>query len=199
MKSTTPVDEYVCTLDEDLQKYAEESLFETEEKRQNGIRELREWVLKNPRIIKCRLDAKYLLRFLRITKHNLKRAKEMLERWLIFREGQYGYDWFSNLDVDRAHLQDLMDKGFLIVLPTRTKVLKERVIIVRCQAIDPKIENIGNIAFSLSTLVYETLHENEEDQIRGFRFILDVGKINLNHYFIFSFNIWNKLMKHVER
>lgn len=199
MKSTTPVDEYVCTLDEDLLKYAEEALGETEEKRQNGIRELREWVLRNPRIAKCRLDGKYLLRFLRVTKHNTKRAKEMLERWLIFREGLYGYDWFSNLDVDRPNLQELMNKGLLIVLPTRTKVKKERVIIVRCQAVDPKTNDIGNIAFSLSTLVYETLHENEEDQIRGFRFIFDVGKINLSHYFIFSFNTWNRLMKHVER
>ena len=149
MKSTTPVDKYVCTLDKELLEFAKETLDETEEKRQNGIKELREWVLKNNRIIKCRLDAKYLLRFLRITKHNLERAKEMLERWLIFHEGVYGLDWFSNLDVDRPNLEDLMDRGFLIVLPTRSKINKERVIIVRCQAINPKVNDIGNIAFSV--------------------------------------------------
>lgn len=181
-----------------MQKYAEEALNETEEKRQNGIRELREWVLKNPRIEKCRLDAKYLLRFLRVAKHDMKRSKEMMERWLIFREGQYGLDWFSNLEIDRC--MDLMRKNFLIVLPTTTRSkLKERIIITRCQAIDPTIENIGNLVFALSTLIYETLNENEEDQIRGYRFIMDVGKVSYTHSLIFSFNMWNRLLKYVER
>jgi hypothetical protein len=47
----------VCTLSKELRDQAKEDLGETEEKRQNGIRDLREWIYKNPRIEKCRLDA----------------------------------------------------------------------------------------------------------------------------------------------
>lgn len=86
-KSITPVDEYVCNLSKELREQAEEDLGETEEKRQNGIKDLREWIYKNPRIAKCRLDANFLLRFLRYHKYSLKHAKESIERYLIFREG----------------------------------------------------------------------------------------------------------------
>lgn len=197
-KSITPVDEYVCKLSKELLQQAEELLGENEEKRQAGIKELRDWILKNPRIEKCRLDANFLLRFLRYHKYNMKFVKESIERYLILREGLYGHDWLTNLDFDRPHLQELLDKGLFVVLPNRSKK-GERIFLTRCQAADPKIPQVANISLSLSTMICETLFDNEENQIRGFRYILDISNISLGHYFLFPFSTWIRIMKQVER
>lgn len=197
-KSTTPVDKYVCTLSQDLLQQAEEDLEETEEKRQRGIKELREWILKNPRIEKCRMDANFLLRFLRYHKYAMKLVKESIERYLIFREGLYGQDWFTNLDIDRPHLQEFLDRGMVVVLPNRSKK-GEKIILIRCQAVDTKVPNAANVSLSLSTMICETLFDNEENQIRGFKYILDISNIGFSHYFIFPFNTWFRIMKQIER
>ena len=67
--------------------------------------------MENPRIIKSRLDNRFLLKALRFRKFSIPRAQEYIERYLIYKSGFYGYDWFSNLDPLRPNLIDLMEKG----------------------------------------------------------------------------------------
>jgi CRAL/TRIO domain len=128
----------------------------------------------------------------------LKHTKESIERYLIFREGLYGYDWFTNLDYDRPNLEELVDSGLYVVLPNRSKK-GEKILLIRMQAADPKIKDVINTSFTFSTMLCETLFDNEENQIRGFRYILDISHISLSHYFLFPFNAWFRIMKHIER
>lgn len=110
-KSITPVDEYVFTLSKELEELAEKELGETEQVRNNAIKELRDWTMKNPRILKTRLDAIWLLRFLRFKKFDIGLAKEALERYLVFREGSYGKNWFDHLDVLKSSTEKQLDNG----------------------------------------------------------------------------------------
>lgn len=197
-KSITPVDEYKCTLSEELLKQAEEELGETAEIRDKLLEEFREWIWKNPRIEKCRMDSKFILKFLRVSKFNLTTAKEMFERYLVFREGLYGHDWFSNIDTERPGIQEFINNGMFAILPNYSKT-GEKVLLVRCKACDPNVKNAGDVVFSLMTMVMEIMLDDEENQIKGYRIFLDLCGIRLSHYFMFSFSTWFRIMKHVER
>lgn len=158
---------------------------------------MRDWIMENPRIIKCRMDSKFILRFLRFRKFDLTKAQEAFERYLIFREGAYGYDWFSNLDYDKPNISGLVEKGLFMIFPNRDK-FGRKVVMFRLAAADPSISTIGSEGLTYATFVMETMMEDEENQIRGLNYIFDVSNIKLRHYFIFSFPTWFRFAKNIE-
>lgn len=184
-------------LSDDLQKLAKKELGETEEVRNVAIKTMRDWIVDNPRIIKCRMDSKFILRFLRFRKFNIEEAKEAFERYLVFREGLYGYDWFSNLDYGKPDIPELLDNGLIIVFPKPDKHGR-KIILSRFSTVNPSLPMIGCQAFTLATLFVETLLDDEENQIRGLNYIFDVSNIKFRHYFIFPFSAWFKMGKNVE-
>lgn len=197
MKSTTTVDNYEFTLSDELQKLAESELRETKEVRDHAIKAMRDWILDNPRIIKCRMDSIFLLRFLRFRKFSIPIAQEALERWLLFREGCYGHDWFSNLNYDRPHLSELLEKGVIIPLANRDKDGRQ-VLVFRLAAVDPSINDIGNIYLALATMFFETILDDEENQIRGINYLGDVTGLQLGHVNIFPLETCYKFGKNIE-
>lgn len=48
-------DKYVCTLPRDTQTVAYKELRETEHTRDEALQQMRDWIMKNPRIVNCRL------------------------------------------------------------------------------------------------------------------------------------------------
>jgi hypothetical protein len=191
------VDEYKCTLSAELQKIAETELRETEEVRSHAITAMRDWILANPRIEKCRMDAVWLLRFLRFRKYSIPLAQEALERYLLFHEGLYGYDWFSNLDFDRQHVKHLLDSGVIVPLPGRDK-LGRQVLMFRLSNVDPSLNDIGNAFLALSTMFFETILDDEENQIRGVNYLGDVSGVQLGHINVFPLEVCYKFGKNVE-
>lgn len=105
------MDEYKFTLSQELENLAKEELRETEETRQHAIKALRDFVLKNSRIEKTRLDAKFLLRFLRFRKFSIPMAMEALERLMVIKQGAYGVKWHDSLDIDKPSILKLIDSG----------------------------------------------------------------------------------------
>lgn len=106
-----PVDVYNFTLSKELEDQAKDELRETEEVRQHALKAMRDWVLKNSRIEMTRLDANFLLRFLRFRKFSIPMAMEALERWMVIKNGNYGRGWFDDLDVMKPSILKLIDKG----------------------------------------------------------------------------------------
>lgn len=112
VKSITPVDDYECTLSDELKQMAEKELRETDAIRENALRAIREWALKNDRIVTLRLDSKFILRFLRFKKFSIPMAQECLERYLVLRKYIYqGQFIYQNFDYREEPLLDLLDKG----------------------------------------------------------------------------------------
>lgn len=196
-KSITPVDDYVCTLSDELKRLAEEELRETDEIRSHAITAMRDWIMSNPRIEKCRMDSKFILRFLRFRKFSIPMAQEAFERYLVFREGVYGFDWFSNMDFEKPGIKLLMDSELLTVLPNRDK-LGRKVLLFRAAPADAKTPSIGNDVLTLSTMIFETLLDDEENQIRGLNYIGDVSGAHISLSQIFSLEIMYKFGKNVE-
>ncbi|CAO1424246.1 unnamed protein product [Diamesa hyperborea] len=183
-KSITPVDEYVFTLSKELEEIAERELGETEQVRNNAIKELRDWTMKNPRILKTRLDAVWLLRFLRFKKFNIPLAKESIERYLVLREGSYGKNWTDKLGVLSASTEKQLDDGYICVLPNRDSKGR-KVIFYRASVIDATSKSSGFDTLILNTATFETLLEDEENQIRGIVHVGDCGGVGMSHFTIF--------------
>lgn len=111
-KSTTQVDDYLCKLSSDTRKIAELELRETDDICKHSLKSLRDWIEKNPRIVSSRLDANFLLRFLRCKKFSIPMAKEMIERYLVLRHyEQEGTKVFINLDCRLPAIRELFEMG----------------------------------------------------------------------------------------
>jgi hypothetical protein len=65
-------DTYECTLSPELQKMAKDELREDENTRNQSLAQFREWIAKHPHIKRCRTDAAFLLRFLRVKKYSVQ-------------------------------------------------------------------------------------------------------------------------------
>lgn len=198
IKSAWPVDEYVCTLSDELKKIAEKELRETDKIRAHAIKAIRDWALENPRIIKTRLDSTFLLKILRFRKYSIPLTQEAIERYMLYRLGLYGYDWFSNLDPLRPGIFTLLENGLIVPLPNRDKNGR-KVILIKFAALDTSMPDVGNCTLSLLSIIMEIMLENEENQIRGLNYIIDLSGANLKQILIFPIDTWYKFGKNSEK
>ncbi|XP_052897802.1 alpha-tocopherol transfer protein-like [Anopheles moucheti] len=106
-KSSKVYDEYKFTLPELYREVAKEELREDDAVRETSLSEMRHWIAENPYILKCRTDAKFLLRFLRYRQFSVPMACEALERYLTVR--QLYPSWFKNLDCTDPTMQQILD------------------------------------------------------------------------------------------
>ena len=110
-KNLTPIDDYKFELSKELEQMAKEELRETEEIRQYAIQALRDFIMKNEKIILTRMDAKFLLRYLRFRKFSVPMAEEAIERLLALKVGSYGSHWMNNLNIEKPSVLKLLEAG----------------------------------------------------------------------------------------
>lgn len=113
----TEADDYVCRLPLEDQETAKRELREDELIRKHALENFRQWIQKNPRLENCRLDANFLLRFLRFKKFSVPQAQEALERYLLLR--QTFSIAFRELDVRNTRINELLDRGVVFSSPNR--------------------------------------------------------------------------------
>nr|CAD7398712.1 unnamed protein product [Timema poppensis] len=166
-------DVYECTLSEDTQRLAKEELREDAYTRDQALQQMRDWVRKNPRILNCRLDANFLLRFLRFKKFSCPMAQESLERYLLLR--QTYSPAFNNLDITSPVMDELLTLGYMFAVPERD----------RLGVFDPyKYTNADMCRFH--GLTYETMIESEESQVRGYVHFADGLNVGFPHLTLFT-------------
>lgn len=111
-KSVTPVDKYTCKLSKELQKLAENELRETKSTRNEALKVLRDWIQSNPRIELTRMDANFLLQFLRAKKFSVKMAQDNLERFILLRQRLESNEHiFQNMDYRLPKVEKLLNLG----------------------------------------------------------------------------------------
>lgn len=187
--------EYVCPLSEETKLMAEEELRETEHMRETALESMREWIEQNPRIKLCRMDASFLLRFLRFKKFHVTLAQEALERYVLLRQ-TFGVA-FSCLDMTIPQMVDLTNLGYLFASPIRDKKGR-RVIIARPGVFD--LERFTNADMCrIHGLVYETLMEDEENQVRGFVHFADGQGVGFSYLTLFTIKEAVRIVKNGEK
>lgn len=184
-KSSTEYDHYEFKLGEKYKKIAETYLLETDEQRDKALAQLRILIKNDPRIIDCRTDSNFLLRFLRAKKFNAEAAHAVIYRHLKNRQLQH--QWFRNLDVLDPQLEELLDLGVLTVLPKLDAQGRQPWIYEFRHLVPGQHTSINFIR--LQEILYQLHMESEEVQICGSVGVVDFGGMTMRHMTIFP--LWD--------
>lgn len=170
MKSKSETeDNYSCKLQKDVQEIAKQELKEDQRTRKRALYEVRKWLKAQTHIKHVRTDANFILRFLRMQKFEIKESCEILDKYLTMRCQHPS--WFQNLDCKDTALSDLIDLGYIFALPNRDSQGR-RVIFSKASAFDPSRFTTSDM-MRAHILTFETLLNNEENQVRGFTYVMD--------------------------
>ncbi|KAL3275903.1 hypothetical protein HHI36_020638 [Cryptolaemus montrouzieri] len=194
-KWVTEENDYICTLSEETQRIAKEELREVEHSRKTALASMREWIKQNPKIKNCRLDACFLLRFLRFKKFSVTLACEALERYVLLRQ-TFGVA-FCCLDIRIPQMIDLTNLGYMFASPKRDKNGR-RVIIARPGVFDLDKFTQGDMC-RIHGIVYETLMEDEENQVRGFVHFADGKGVGFPYLTLFTIKEAVRIVKNGEK
>uniref|UniRef100_A0A182IJN6 CRAL_TRIO_N domain-containing protein n=1 Tax=Anopheles atroparvus TaxID=41427 RepID=A0A182IJN6_ANOAO len=164
---------YKFTLPDLYRNIALEELREDDVVREQALTQMREWIVSNPHIRKCRVDAPFLLRFLRFRKFSVPLACEALEQYLTVRE-MYP-SWYNSLDYKSSEMRRMQENMGISVLGQdsagQTVVLIE---LLRMEKGRFTALEVGRFGF----MVLEALLEMEDVQIGGILLLLDYTGIN---------------------
>uniref|UniRef100_A0A8D8YZN3 Alpha-tocopherol transfer protein-like n=1 Tax=Cacopsylla melanoneura TaxID=428564 RepID=A0A8D8YZN3_9HEMI len=184
------------SISKETQEIAKDELREDQAAREDGLTQLRQWIKKNDRIETCRMDPSFLLRFLRSKKFSIPMAEEALERYLLLRT-TYGDMAFTKLDPKNPTMQELLDSGYLFATPKRD-ALGRRVIVARPGVFHPHKYNNAHM-LQIHGMTYETLMEDEENQVRGFVHFNDGAGVSFPHLTLFTPKEAVRIVKNGER
>lgn len=95
---------YTCELSKETQEIAKKELNETNKLRKKAIADVRKWIKSQSNFRRARLDASFILRFLRMQKFDTKESCEILDKYLTMRVQHP--TWFQNLDCRVRVLQN---------------------------------------------------------------------------------------------
>merc|ERR1712222_56431 len=160
---------YTCELSKETQEIAKKELNETNKLRKKAIADVRKWIKSRSNFRRARLDASFILRFLRMQKFDTKESCEILDKYLTMRVQHP--TWFQNLDCRDQAISDLVDKGYIFVLPERDQHGR-RVIFSQAAAFDSSRYTVSDL-MRTHVMTFETLLNDEENQVRGFTYIFD--------------------------
>uniref|UniRef100_A0AAG5D657 CRAL-TRIO domain-containing protein n=1 Tax=Anopheles atroparvus TaxID=41427 RepID=A0AAG5D657_ANOAO len=173
-KSSPEYENYQFVLPALYREIAKEELREDDSVREQSLAEMRQWIVNNPHIRKCRTDAKFLLRFLRLQKFSVQMACEALERYLMMRETYPS--WFQNLDASDPAMKELYLDGATSILGQdsagRTVVFFRIARFVAEKVTPPQ-------GGKFIALLLESMLEWEEVQIGGLQLMVDYTDMDM--------------------
>ncbi|XP_043487177.1 retinaldehyde-binding protein 1 [Polistes fuscatus] len=183
-----------CTLSEETLKIAKDELREDEMIREQLLEQFRDWIKKHPLIKNCRTDSVFLLRFLRTKKFSLPIAQKLLEKYLAIKE-LYPL-WFQNLSIDEQVIKSIIETGYLLPLSKRDKYGR-KVILFNTGFFDPYKYKSDHLV-RVHSLVMEAIMDDEENQIRGYTYIINESGINMGHISMWSLIDIRKLLNCIQ-
>ncbi|XP_049541841.1 retinaldehyde-binding protein 1-like [Anopheles darlingi] len=174
---------YRTTLDEDDLRLARDELHEDDDTRDPSLAQMREFIAKHPRIVRCRTDPVFLLRFLRFTKFNVPRACDILVRamtQLMRRRATYGAEAADLLHPD---VQRLLEVAAIVPLGYDSQ--RRMVVLCRAAALDPRTTT-SMLHMQLGGLILGTCQEYELIQVRGLVVLMDFSGLSMAHCAMWS-------------
>lgn len=169
-------------LDPIYQEIAMKYLNENQNIRSQALTQFRDWITKDQTIQESRMDATFLLKFLRIKKFNITLAYELFKEYLT--AFNLYPRWLSKLCVDERLARDLLLDGVFIPLPDRDEN--------GCQTIIYNLKNLNpdkynqHDFFRFQALCYHVCFEDEETQIAGFTEVFNFSGMDMRRYAMFN-------------
>jgi hypothetical protein len=168
--------EYKCTLPPDLAHKANEDFREDDLIKKQHIEKFREWIVKNPRIKRCRTDGVFLLRFLRCTHFNFPAACERLEKYLASRELYPQYLKYFGDSFDDPDFLYFIRRKYVVFI--RNEATGEVTLLQR-DAQYYRHKKITEMLVKFYLLACEIIMEDERVQVRGMNIVGDVSGASL--------------------
>ncbi|GAB0096828.1 hypothetical protein DMENIID0001_123960 [Sergentomyia squamirostris] len=184
-------DKYECKLSEDLVKKAEENLREDENLRSQALDQFREWIKKHPKIKRCRMDANFLMRFLRTKKFSIPDALQLLENYLTTRK--IFPELFENLTLDDPAIKEMIINGAITMIPKPDK--HGRIAMLY----DARPFDVNKFTTTdglrLTNFVLDLVSLDERAQICGLAHAMDWSKTSLPLIGMWTLNETKKFMR----
>ncbi|CAG0884192.1 unnamed protein product [Cyprideis torosa] len=179
-----PQPKYKSPFDDDpeIQRVMKEEINEKPETRDAAIRELREFLLDHPEIRNPRLDAPFLLRFLRMQKFDVNKAKKTVEKYLKLRCEEAR--WYRGLDIQETRLNEILSDGTVFALPGKDRS-GSRVLFHIAKRLDLTRFTMDDLIRAV-LLTMETLLTDESVSVNGLKYILDFSDVYVNYVLIWS-------------
>ncbi|XP_071443933.1 retinaldehyde-binding protein 1-like [Hetaerina americana] len=162
------------SLKEAVHAVAKKELREDRASREQALELMKEWLQKSQDIKNGRLDDTFILRFLRVKKFSVPLAQQTMLKYLHFRNVFSHY--CRQLDYLEPSVYELLKSGYLFALPQRDK-LGRRVIFANAGKLDPYKYNNSDMT-KAHLVTYETLLEDEENQVLGFTHVADLKGVS---------------------
>ncbi|CAF4751536.1 unnamed protein product [Pieris macdunnoughi] len=143
---------------------AARELRESPATKEQALLNMREWIQKNPDIRNVRQDDTFLLRFLRHKKFSVPMAQQTLLKYLNLRK--FYSNCMVNLDCQDPNLKEIISSGYIAVSPVRDS-LGRRVIVYNMSKFNISKFTCWDMVRA-HIVIYETLMEDQTDQIHGF-------------------------------
>lgn len=148
---------------------------ETDALRSEALTIVRAWITKHPRIVNCRTDDEFLLRFLRAKDFSIPGACARIENYLTIRKTLSHL--FSNLDMESSEFKTIFGFKSIAVLQERNK--KGRLVyyidigkidLDKCSVVD---------LIRITNLVFESLAIDDRSQINGIIIVVNYTNAKL--------------------
>ncbi|CAH0700726.1 unnamed protein product [Spodoptera exigua] len=173
-----------------LQEKAALELYETPDKLERGLKELKEWISQQPHL-RARTDDQWLAAFLRGTKHNLARAKEKLDLYYSLRTVSPDLFMFKPTD---PRFKYLLRSGATLVLPKLATPLSPRVILVKPSLYDPSVITPIDY-FSFAHLIQQIKYlEDDAFMVNGTINVIDIEGVTMAHIMQMTPTVLKKLV-----
>ncbi|XP_058837459.1 clavesin-1-like isoform X3 [Topomyia yanbarensis] len=178
-KRPSVYDEYRTTLEPKYLIVAREELNEHDHIRDQSLAQMRDFIAKHPQIVRCRTDAVFLLRFLRLKKFNVMAATEMLVKHLTFwiREAEFC------AEIDPCALDPIIQQCAMV--PLGQDSLGRLVVSVRLGQYDVETTS-AETQFRLACLMFETYIDTEIHQVTGLVAVYDFQSATTNHFMVWT-------------
>ncbi|XP_058122216.1 clavesin-2-like [Anopheles ziemanni] len=159
-----------------------QQLGETEERREESLRSMRQWIASHPHIRRCRTDALFLLRFLRARAFDQEAARLTLERYLTMR--QVFRIWYENLDPTDRYMRELVEdvRG---CLPLGVDRAGRMVALVRVRSFDVTRFTCYHLG-RFQHMLFEAYFDDVAVQVGGGVAIIDCEAATMGHFVCFK-------------
>ncbi|KAK5647125.1 hypothetical protein RI129_005589 [Pyrocoelia pectoralis] len=158
---------YKRNFTKELQEKAKKKLHETQKRREDDVKHIKDWLLKQPHL-NARTDEQWITNFLRGCKFSTQKAKEKLE--YLYTTKPLAPEFFSRRDPLLPEMQEILNRN--IFLPYASP--NDEVLIVRWRNVDANKVSILNL-FKVAFMILDiSVSDSDTILITGVHIVVDL-------------------------
>ncbi|XP_013105368.2 alpha-tocopherol transfer protein-like [Stomoxys calcitrans] len=182
-------------LPEALQKVACEELNEVSERIEQDLKDLRQWIEKQPHL-RARTEDQFLISFLRGCKHSMEKAKSKIDNYYTLRT-KYP-DFYTIQNIDDPKMIELFDLGVGVNLPTPLNETGPRLMYIRTGSYSTDKFTFADVMCLANGTQEITIINDDYSVVNGYVQILDMANYTTAHMMQITPTVIKKMSAYAE-